>query len=111
MLDIGLAPVVGATVVAKKAWASVPERDRTKMIESADRVEKHLEAEVPKQDAVAVALMSLQGLKVTKAAGPEWRQEADALAKAMRGQMVPADVFDMAIDQRDAFRRRKPAAQ
>jgi TRAP-type C4-dicarboxylate transport system substrate-binding protein len=111
MLDIGLAPVVGATVVVKKVWTSVPDRDRAKMMESAGQVEKHLEVEVPKQDSFAVALMSQQGLKVTKASGPEWRQEADALAKAMRGRMVPPDIFDMAVAERDGLRRRKPAAQ
>jgi TRAP-type C4-dicarboxylate transport system substrate-binding protein len=110
MLDIGLAPVVGATVVAKKTWAALSEADRAKMMEIAGRVEKQLQADVPKQDAFAVALMSQQGLKVTKATGAEWQQEAEVLARTMRGQMVPADIFDLALAERNAFRQRKPAA-
>jgi hypothetical protein len=47
---------------------------------------------------------------VTKATGPEWQQEADALAKTMRGEMVPRDIFDLAVKERDAFRARKPPA-
>src|SRR5712692_6338843 len=39
MLDIGLAPVVGATVVTKKAWARIPDADRPKLLASAAAVE------------------------------------------------------------------------
>ena len=110
MLDIGLAPLVGATVIGKKTWDGLSAADRAKMSEIAMGVEKQLQVDVPRQDALAVTLMGSQGLKVTKATGPEWRQEADVLAKAMRGQMVPPDVFDLAVKERDAFRQRKAAA-
>jgi len=73
-------------------------------------VEKQLQVDVPKGDALAVMLMRNQGLKVTKASGPEWQQLADSLGKTMRGQMVPPDVFDLALKERDAFRQRKAAA-
>jgi TRAP-type C4-dicarboxylate transport system substrate-binding protein len=106
MLDIGLAPVVGATVISKRTWDTLSAADRAKMTEIARGVEKQLQADVPKQDAFAVTLMTTQGLKVTKASGPEWRQEADVLAQAMRGQMVPPDVFDLAVKERDAYRQR-----
>jgi TRAP-type C4-dicarboxylate transport system substrate-binding protein len=110
MLDIGLSPVVGATVLTKKAWMAISEADRAKLSEIAAGVEKQLLADVPKQEGLAIALMSQQGLKVTKASGPEWKQEADVLAKTMRGQMVPPDIFDMATKERDAFRQKKSAA-
>jgi TRAP-type C4-dicarboxylate transport system substrate-binding protein len=110
MLDIGLAPVVGATVVSARAWKRFPDGDRAVMLAAATKVEKQLQVEVPKQDTFAVGLMSQQGLTVTKAAGAEWRQEAEVLAKTMRGEMVPRDIFDLALKERDAFRQRKPAA-
>ena len=110
MLDIGLTPLVGATVLSKKTWDSMAPADRTKVSEVASRVEKQLQVDVPKGDALAVMLMGNQGLKVTKATGPEWQQLGDSLAKAMRGQMVPPDVFDLALKERDAFRQRKAAA-
>ena len=108
MLDIGLSPVVGATVVTKKTWTSIAEADRVKLVDIARRLEKQLQTDVPKQDAFAVAMMSQQGLKVTKATGPEWQQEAESLAKTMRGQMVPPDIFDLALKEREAFRQQKP---
>lgn len=109
MLDIGLAPLVGATVLTKKTWTSLSPADRAKITEVALRVESQLHTDVPKQDSFAVAMMAQQGLKVTKATGPEWQQEAEALARTMRGQMVPSDIFDLALKERDAFRQRKPA--
>jgi TRAP-type transport system periplasmic protein len=110
MLDIGLTPLVGATVLTKKTWDRLSSGDRAKVSEIAMGVEKQLQVDVPKGDALAVMLMSNQGLKVTKATGPEWQQLADSLAKTMRGQMVPPDVFDLALKERDAFRQRKASA-
>jgi len=108
MLDIGLAPVVGATVINRKTWLRIPEADRTTLQAAADAVEKRLQGDVPKQDALAMAMMQQQGLTVTKAEGPEWRKEAETLAATMRGEMVPRDIFDLAVKERDAFRQRKP---
>jgi TRAP-type C4-dicarboxylate transport system substrate-binding protein len=110
MLELGLAPIVGAGVITKKAWNAVPEADRPKLIAAADGVEKRLQVEVPKLDANAIAVMSKNGLTVTKPVGPEWRAQLDNLAKTMRGEMVPADIFDLAMKARDEFRKQhKPA--
>jgi TRAP-type C4-dicarboxylate transport system substrate-binding protein len=108
MLDIGLAPIVGATVVSKKTWLRVSEADRARLLEAASGVEKRLNGDVPKQDALAVLVMQQQGLTVTKADGPEWRAEADKLGATMRGQMVPPDIYDLAVKERDAYRQRTP---
>ncbi len=110
MLDIGLAPVVGATVVTKRAWNAISAADQEKMLAAAKGVDDRLRVEVPKQDLMAVGLMSASGLTVTKANGPEWRAQADALAQTMRGEMVPADIFDQALTARDAFRQKNQAA-
>jgi TRAP-type C4-dicarboxylate transport system substrate-binding protein len=105
MLDIGLAPVVGATVVTKKAWSAIPAADKPKMLASAAGVQKRLQEEVPKQDAASITEMTRRGLAVTKASGPEWRKEVDGLAATMRGEMVPKDIFDLALNARDAYRK------
>jgi TRAP-type C4-dicarboxylate transport system substrate-binding protein len=111
MLDIGLMPVVGASIITRQAWNRVPEADRPKLLASAQAVEKRLNTEVPNGDKLAVGIMSAQGLTVTKAEGPEWRTEAERLIQTMRGGMVPRDMFDLAVKARDAYRQqRKPAA-
>jgi TRAP-type C4-dicarboxylate transport system substrate-binding protein len=111
MLDIGLAPVVGATIVTKKAWNAIAAADRQKILTLAAAVQKRLEDDVPKQETVAITEMQRRGLAVTKASGPEWRKEVDGLAATMRGEMVPKDMFDMALKARDAYRKQHPAAQ
>ena len=107
MLDVGISPIVGATVLNKKTWDALSAADRAKMTEISLKVEKQLQVDVPKQDGLATLLMQNQGLKVTKGTGPEWQQLADNLGQTMRGKMVPLDVYDMALKERDAFRQRK----
>ena len=109
MLDLGISPIVGATVLSKKTGDGITEGDRAKITEISLRVEKQLQVDVPRQDGLATLLMQSQGLKVTKGTGPEWQQLADNLAQTMRGKMVPPDVFDLALKERDAFRQRKAA--
>jgi TRAP-type C4-dicarboxylate transport system substrate-binding protein len=105
MLDIGLAPVVGASIITKKAWNTIPAGDRPRLLASAAGVEKRLQIDVPKQDQAAVAELMKRGVTVTKANGAEWRTQADALAKTMRGEMVPPDIFDLATKARDEYRK------
>jgi len=105
MLDIGLAPIVGASVISQKAWNAIPAADKPKLLEAAAGVEQRLRADVPKLDENAVAIMTKNGLTVTKASGPEWKTQLDSLAKTMRGEMVPPDIFDIAVKARDEFRK------
>lgn len=109
MLDVGISPIVGATVLNKKIWDGLSAADRAKMTEISMKVEKQLQVDVPKQDGLATLLMQNQGLKITKGTGPEWQQLADNLGQTMRGKMVPPDVYDLALKERDAFRQRKAA--
>src|SRR5215212_9701447 len=105
MLELGLAPIIGANVVTKKTWDAISEADRAKLLVAADGVEKRLQADVPKQDASSIAEMTKRGLTVTKPSGPEWRTQLDGLAKTMRGEMVPTEIFDAATKARSDYRK------
>jgi TRAP-type C4-dicarboxylate transport system substrate-binding protein len=109
MIDIGLAPVIGATLVTKKTWNAIPAADKPKLLAAAAAAQKKLQEDVPKQDVAAIAAMKKNGLNVIEATGPEWRQALDALAKTMRGEMVPPDMFDRAVKARDEYRKQHPA--
>ena len=65
---------------------------------------------MPKSDADSVKQMSARGLQVitpdAKAAA-EFRAAGSQLAATMRGTMVPADIYDAAVQARDAFRASK----
>jgi TRAP-type C4-dicarboxylate transport system substrate-binding protein len=109
MLELGLAPIVGAGVITTKAWKAIPDADKQTLLTAAAGVEKRLQTEVPKQDENAVAAMVKAGLTVTKATGPEWRTQLDNLAKTMRGEQVPPEIFDQASKARDEYRKKKTA--
>lgn len=107
MHGLGLGPFIGATVMTERAWSKIPEADRTAIRAAARRVEERLETEIPEQDDKAVAEMRSRGLEVTgDDADGRWRQLAERFAGSMRGRMVPVDIFDRALAEREAFRRR-----
>jgi TRAP-type C4-dicarboxylate transport system substrate-binding protein len=97
-------------VVTARTWNRIAPADRAKLLELAQATEKRLQTLVPAQDAFAVLMLKQQGLTVTTATGSEWRKEAEKLSATMRGQMVPKDIFDLALKERNLFRQHPPAA-
>jgi len=109
MVGMGLAPLVGGLVMTKQAWAKIAEPDRARILESCHRLEHRLEAEVPRQDTVAVAEMKKRGLRVnavTGASAAQFRTTAEQFANGMKGVRVPPDILEMARRERDAFREK-----
>jgi TRAP-type C4-dicarboxylate transport system substrate-binding protein len=110
MLDIRVAPLVAGVVVTDAAWNRIAEADRAKMLEIAKGTEQQLFSQAPGLDASHVKEMSANGLKVmtldAKAAA-EFRAAADKLTTTQRGGMIPADVYDQAVLERDAYRKKK----
>ena len=109
MLEVSLAPVVGATIITRKAWNRISEPDRDKLSQSAAKVEGFLNKEVPEQDKKSVAEMKKRGLKITRVAPEDqkdFRLAAEEFASTMRGSMVPQEIFDRALREREAFRRK-----
>ena len=112
MLDLGLAPLVGATVVSNRTWNRLSEADRESMRAAALEMEKRFEREIPAQDQTAVREMAKRGLTVVEAvAGPDWQRVADEFAASMRERRIPADVYDLVIAERDAYRRARAAGE
>ncbi|MEO8070266.1 MAG: TRAP transporter substrate-binding protein DctP [Acidobacteriota bacterium] len=110
MLDVRVAPLVGALLVTNTAWNKIDAADRAIVTESARAFEKRINTDAPKQDADSVATMKTRGLMVTTLdakAATEFRAAAEKLTTTMRGNMVPADIYDLALSERDAFRKTK----
>jgi len=110
MLDVRVGPLLGALVITNTAWNKVAPADRPLLTSSAKAFEKRIMADAPKQDADSVATMKTRGLTVTtldSKAAAEFRAAAEKLAVTMRGNMVPAEIYDMAVQERDAFRKTK----
>lgn len=108
MLDLGVGPLAGGTVVDAKIWNSINEGDRTKILVIAKKMQDGLDRNVPAQDAQARVEMVKRGLKVTTpdaAAEKGFHDMADRFAASMKGDVVPADIYDQATRERDAFRK------
>jgi len=97
-------------VITDKAWNAISPEDRTKMVDAAQAMEKKLMGDAPKIDADDIAAMKSRGLTVTELdpkGVAEFHAAAEVMIKSMRGNMIPADVFDTAVAERDAFRKSK----
>jgi TRAP-type transport system periplasmic protein len=108
MLDVRVAPLPGALIMSNSAWNKISAEDQGKIAAAARVLEDKVHAAIPKMDADAIAAMQSRGLQVIKAdakAAAEFRAAAAQLVTTMRGDMVPADVFDMAVKARDAARK------
>ncbi len=108
MVEVGLAPLAGGLVMTRQAWNRIAEPDRARILEACARAERRLAMEVPRQDTSSVAVMQQRGLKVVpvNAAGAAaWRAAAAQFAGKMRGDIVPADILDLAERERNAYRQ------
>ena len=112
MLDVSVAPLYGAMVIAERVWTRISEADRAKMIEAGAAMERQLDMAVPGQDGKALAEMKLRNprfsiTKLDDKAQAVFRTEAEKMAASMNGRMVPTDVYELALRERDAFRKSK----
>lgn len=110
MLDLHIAPLTSAMIVSNAAWGRISADDKTKVAAAAQALEKRVRAEAPAQDESSVKAMATRGLQVITLdpkAAAEFRSAASQLTTTMRGTMVPADIYDMAVQERDAVRKSK----
>lgn len=110
MMDVHVAPLLGALVINNKSWNAISKEDQAKVTAAAKAFEKSTSIEIPAKDTAAVGEMQKRGLTVTTL-DPKARAEFDAavdkLMASMRGDQVPVDVFDAAKNARDAFRKKR----
>lgn len=110
MLDGKFAPLVGATIISNDTWKKIAPADQAKLETAAKALETRVRGESPKQEADSLTQMKARGLEVIV---PDAKTQADfraasaKLVQSMRGEMVPADIFDQAVAARDAFRKTK----
>ena len=110
MLDLHIAPLVGAMIMSNTAWNKISAEDKPKVAAAAEALEKRVHAEAPAQDAESVKQMVARGLQVITLdakAATEFRTAATTLNQSMRGSMVPPDIYDIAVQERDAVRKSK----
>ena len=97
MLELPWVPLVGATVITKKAWESIPSPDHEAFRQAALEAGKQMQARGRQESLEAIEAMKKRGLQVhavSPALMEEWRRFCEAVYPHMRGSMVPADMFD-----------------
>jgi len=113
MVHGGLGPLVGGLVVTRQAWDKISEADRARMLKACEKAERSLEAGIPRRDTTAVQEMAQRGLQVirlTPESAGQWKAEALSFADKIRGT-VPPEALDLALRERDAYRRRNGGGQ
>ena len=107
MLDVPLAPVLGITAETERTWNQISAEDQRTLRASAKRLEQDLLRDVPAQERRSLDAMQKRGLTVVElddAAKASLREVADGLTASWRGTMIPADVYDQALRERNNFR-------
>ncbi len=108
MMAIGLAPLMGSTVMSLDAWTRLTGDDQRIVAEEAKKAGERLREEVPRLEKEAIEAMKKTGLTVTAVDAAEWRRMADQVGDAMRKDgVVPEEIFALAKRERDAVRARK----
>jgi len=108
MLSPGVTPLVGATVVSKRAWNQISERDQAVILEAARAAESRLAVEIPQKDLESIEAMKKRGLTVIDVSSGQqaeaWRATAESFASGVRSSIVPAEIFELALKYRTEFR-------
>lgn len=97
MLQLKWAPLVGAFAVNKKSWDALPEELRARYRTSARGAGKVIQKFGRKESEGSVVAMKSRGLKVQAvdaALEEEWRKAAREAWPIIRGDLVPAAIFD-----------------
>ena len=107
MLDLRWAPLVGATVMTKKAWDRIPIGARPAVLQAAAEAGDRLKGDIRSANDKAIAAMREHGLKVTPSTPSieaAWQKTAEEIYPKIRGTLVPPPVFDEVKRLRDEFR-------
>ncbi len=110
MLDLNWAPMVGGLVVTTKAWNRLKPDARKAMRAAAVEVGRKINSRSRTENQEAVAAMKENGMKVIKLTAAQKKQWYETVAKSyptIRGNIVPADLFDRVKSLLAEYRKQK----
>jgi TRAP-type transport system periplasmic protein len=97
MLELNWVPLVGATVISKRTWDTVPANQRAALLKAAEEAGDQIKRRSRTESDESVEAMQRRGLTVHKVSPEleaEWRSFAESVYPEIRGRVVPADIFD-----------------
>lgn len=114
MIDLPLAPLIGATLIEERAWRELPAESRDDLLAAARVPGARFVEQIPREERLAIETMRQRGLSVQRVVGgpleASWRAATEAFALDMRRAFVPEAIYDRAVRLRDAYRQaQRPA--
>lgn len=114
MVEVKWAPLVGGTVITKKAWEAIPENLRPEFLKAAAEAGTQIKQRSHAEEAESIEAMRKRGMTV-HALSPEaeiaWQQLAEKAYPMIRGKIVPADMFDEVQSLLKDYRAAHPTAK
>jgi len=107
MLELNWAPIVGAIVLARKAFDEMPPQAQQALRQHGERVGLVVRQRARAEVDEAVEAMSKRGLKIVRPTAQdlkEWDSLAEQLYPRIRGRLVPAEIFDEVMGHVRAYR-------
>ena len=97
LLQLNYVPLIGATVITKRAWDTLTQIQQEAMRKAAIEAGKQMQIKSRAESDAAVEAMKKRGLHVHPVppeAEAEWRQFLEGVYPKMRGTMIPPEIFD-----------------
>ncbi len=107
MLEMNWVPLVGAAIITKKTWDTLPSETQTVLRKSALEAGKLIKADGRRENLESIEVMRKRGLKIhtlTPELDAEWDQIVAKSYPKVRGTAVPADIYDEVVNQLKGFR-------
>jgi len=101
MIDMPWVPLVGATIVSKRAWNKVPESIRPELKRIALETGAKLCSQIRALEEKAITEMQKRGLivlKLNEAQRENWRKTLMSTWPQMKGDVVPDEWYEAAIN-------------
>jgi TRAP-type C4-dicarboxylate transport system substrate-binding protein len=112
MTDLDWQLLLGGTVVKKDVWDKIPAELHEPLLEAAREGGRKLQNEIRQSAQRDVEAMKKRGLTVVPVdakARAEWLKTAESFYPKVRGPIVPAEAFDLAMKLRGEWRAAHPA--
>ena len=112
MLELRWVPLVGAIVVSRNAWESMPSDTREALMRAAKQTGEAIEDRSVQEGQESIEAMRKRGLQVHSVSPEleaEWRHAAEQYYPKIRGTVVPADAFDQVRNLVKEYRANRSA--
>lgn len=100
LLEVKYVPLVGATVMTKRAWDALTLDQHEKVLKAAGEAGSQIQAQSRAESEEAIKAMAKRGLQIEPVPPEledEWRHFAESVYPRIRGKMIPADAFDKTL--------------